>query len=138
MKESYPIIHYPSLSKSELIRKTLNEDVTDMLIDRWLEHRNDAYFDWFARLRDKKHATQCSKGQLLAWNKGDFVPENFFARTVDTGRVIPLDRTWATHVYFHRTMLDKKLSMLPVVYTIVRRRFILHMIPLSTVFSTAA
>ena len=38
---------------------------------------------------------------------------------MDTGRIIPLDRTWITHVYHHHTMQDRKLSMMPVIYTIV-------------------
>ncbi|TDL22165.1 hypothetical protein BD410DRAFT_788874 [Rickenella mellea] len=115
----YSIIQPPPLSKSELICKVLDDDVTDMLIDKWLEHRNDAYFDWFNQLRDRKMESKCFKGQMLAWNKGDFVPENFFCRTVDTGRLIPLDRTWTTHVYHHRTMQDRKLSMMPVLYTML-------------------
>ena len=90
-----------------------------MLIDKWLEHRHDAYSEWLERVRERRHVSQCPKGQLLAWNKGEFIPENFFTRTVDTGRVIPLDRTWNTHVYCHHSMHDKKMSMLPVVYTIV-------------------
>lgn len=59
--------------------------------------------------------------QLILWSKGDFMPENVFCRTVDTGRLIPLDRTWTTHVYHHRTMQDRKLSMMPVVFTMVRK-----------------
>lgn len=51
--------------------------------------------------------------------KGDFVPENVFIKTVDTARLIPLDRTWTTHVYHHRSMEDRKLSMMPVVFTMV-------------------
>lgn len=116
--EPYPITSPPPLSMSELICKTLNEDVTDLLIDKWLEHRHDVYWDWFGDLRNKI-PSQCLRGQLLAWNKGDFVPENFFTRTVDTGRIIPLDRTWITHVYHHHTMQDRKLSMMPVIYTIL-------------------
>ncbi|KAH8114541.1 hypothetical protein DFH11DRAFT_226855 [Phellopilus nigrolimitatus] len=117
--EPYPIILPPPLTMSELICKSLDEDVTDMLIDKWLEHRHDAYWSWFGSLRDRRDSTQCTRGQMLAWNKGEFVPENFFCRTVDTGRVVPLDRTWTTHVYYHRTMQDRKLSMMPVVYTML-------------------
>jgi len=108
---------------SELVCKTLDHDATDVLIDKWLEHRNDAYWDWFLRVRERRHSALHSlqRGeQLLAWSKGDFVPENIFMRTVDTARLIPLDRTWTTHVYHHRSMQDRKLSMMPVVFTMVR------------------
>jgi hypothetical protein len=109
------------LSSSELVCKSLDHDATDLLIDKWLEHRNDAYWDWFHGLREKKHAAVNGKlGQLLVWNKGEFIPENVFCRTVDTGRLIPLDRTWTTHVYHHRSMMERKLSMMPVVFTMVR------------------
>lgn len=107
---------------SELVCKTLDHDATDVLIDKWLEHRNDAYWDWFLRVRERRHLamTALQRGeQLLAWSKGDFVPENIFMRTVDTARLIPLDRTWTTHVYHHRSMQDRKLSMMPVVFTMV-------------------
>jgi hypothetical protein len=119
----YSPIQPPSLSMSELVCKTLDHDATDVLIDKWLEHRNDAYWDWFLRVRERRHSALCSlrRGdQLLAWSKGDFVPENIFMRTVDTARLIPLDRTWTTHVYHHRSMQDRKLSMMPVVFTMVR------------------
>jgi hypothetical protein len=118
----YSPIHPPRLSMSELICKTLDHDATDVLIDKWLEHRNDAYWDWFLRVRERRHSALRSlrRGdQLLAWSKGDFVPENIFMRTVDTARLIPLDRTWTTHVYHHRSMQDRKLSMMPVVFTMV-------------------
>jgi hypothetical protein len=38
-----------------------------MLIDKWLEHRNDAYWDWFQDVRDRKHAANAAlhKGQIL-------------------------------------------------------------------------
>jgi hypothetical protein len=39
---------------------------------------------------------------------------------VDTFRLIPLDRTWTTHVYHHKSMQDRKLSMMPVVFTMVQ------------------
>lgn len=106
---------------SELVCKTLDHDATDMLIDKWLEHRNDAYWDWFHGVRERKHAANTQKQQLLVWNKGDFVPENIFIKTVDTGRLIPLDRTWTTNVYHHRSMQERKLSMMPVVFTMVRQ-----------------
>jgi hypothetical protein len=107
---------------SELVCKTLDHDATDVLIDKWLEHRNDAYWDWFMHVRERRHSAMhgLQRGeQLLAWSKGDFVPENIFMRTVDTARLIPLDRTWTTHVYHHRSMQDRKLSMMPVVFTMV-------------------
>jgi hypothetical protein len=113
----------PSLSMSELVCKTLDHDATDVLIDKWLEHRNDAYWDWFMRVRERRHSAlrTLQRGeQVLSWSKGDFVPENIFMRTVDTARMIPLDRTWTTHVYHHRSMQDRKLSMMPVVFTMVR------------------
>jgi hypothetical protein len=121
-----PNIHYsplspPSLSMTELVCKTLECDATDLLIDKWLEHRNDAYWEWFQRVRERKHAANIArKGQILLWNKGVFVPENVFCRTVDTFRLIPLDRTWTTHVYHHKSMQDRKLSMMPVVFTMVQ------------------
>lgn len=106
---------------SELVCKKLDHDATDVLIDKWLEHRNDAYWDWFQRVRERRHAANVllRSTQLLLWSKGDFVPENIFVRTVDTSRLIPLDRTWTTHVYHHRSMEDRKLSMMPVVFTMV-------------------
>lgn len=119
----YSPMQPPSLSMSELVCKTLDHDATDVLIDKWLEHRNDAYWDWFMHVRERRHSAlhALQRGeQLLAWSKGDFVPENIFMRTVDTARLIPLDRTWTTHVYHHRSMQDRKLSMMPVVFTMVR------------------
>ncbi|KAL0961473.1 hypothetical protein HGRIS_006417 [Hohenbuehelia grisea] len=124
----YSIFTPPSLSMSELVKKTLDSDATDMLIDEWLKHRgtgNDAYHDWFRDVRDRKHAHSQMK-QMIVWNKGEFVPENIFCRTVDTGRLIPLDRTWTTHVYHHRSMQDRKLSMMPVVYTMLPDLMILR------------
>ncbi|KAL9711353.1 hypothetical protein Ac2012v2_005898 [Leucoagaricus gongylophorus] len=101
-----------------------------MLIDKWLEHRSsghDAYHDWFYELRTRRHAAQNPvKKQVIAWNKGDFVPENIFCRTVDTGRLIPLDRTWTTHVYHHKTMSERKLSMMPVVFTMLPELMLLR------------
>ncbi|KAG9315869.1 hypothetical protein JVU11DRAFT_3518 [Chiua virens] len=110
---------------SELVCKTLDHDATDMLIDKWLEHRNDAYWEWFQGVRERKHASNTLRRQVIVWSKGDFVPENIFCRTVDTGRLIPLDRTWTTHVYHHRSMQDRKLSMMPVVFTMVVITFII-------------
>lgn len=123
----------PSIAMSELVCKTLDHDATDVLIDKWLEHATQStspqgYSDWFSRVRDRKHAVN-ARGcaghgpalaqQVVLWNKGEFVPENVFCRTVDTGRIIPLDRTWSTHVYHHRSLQDRKLSMMPVVFTMV-------------------
>ncbi|KAG2101062.1 uncharacterized protein F5147DRAFT_709640 [Suillus discolor] len=118
-KRHYSALSQPTLSMSELICKTLDHDATDMLIDKWLEHRNDAYWEWFQGVRERKHAANSLRRQVLVWNKGDFLPENIFCRTVDTGRLIPLDRTWSTHVYHHRSMQDRKLSMMPVVFTML-------------------
>ncbi|KAA1469601.1 hypothetical protein DENSPDRAFT_835238 [Dentipellis sp. KUC8613] len=127
---------------SELVCKTLDHDATDVLIDKWLEHRNDAYWDWFMRVRERRHAARAQASnssaneaqtvalqqgaQLLMWNKGDFVPENVFVRTVDTSRLIPLDRTWTTHVYHHRSMQERKLSMMPVVFTMLPELMLLR------------
>lgn len=120
-QKHYSPIRAPSLSMSELVCKTLDCDTTDLLIDKWLEHRNDAYWDWFQRVRERKHVVNAAKkGQVLLWNKGAFVPENIFCRTVDTGRLIPLDRTWTTHVYHHKSMQERRFSMMPVVFTMVR------------------
>lgn len=122
-----PGLHYskfipPSLAMSELECQKLDNDATDMLIDKWLErpHRPDSYYDWFQRVRERKHAANelARRDQILLWNKGVFVPENIFTRTVDTGRLIPLDRTWVTHVYHHRSM--KRLTMMPVIFSMVR------------------
>jgi hypothetical protein len=41
---------------SELVCKTLDHDATDVLIDKWLEHRNDAYWDWFMHVRERRHS----------------------------------------------------------------------------------
>ncbi|TFK52315.1 hypothetical protein OE88DRAFT_1734334 [Heliocybe sulcata] len=125
--QHYSALNMPSLEMSELVRKTLDHDATDVLIDKWLEHRNDAYWDWFNRVRERKHAAnQGTVSQILLWNKGDFVPENVFCRTVDTKRLIPLDRTWTTHVYYHRTMQERKLSMMPVVFTMLPELMLLR------------
>lgn len=125
-----PARHYskfipPSLAMSELVCQKLDNDATDMLIDKWLErpHRPDSYHDWFQRVRERKHLANTNahiarRDQVLLWNKGVFVPENIFTRTVDTGRLIPLDRTWVTHVYHHRSM--KRLTMMPVIFSMVR------------------
>ncbi|KAH8818636.1 hypothetical protein DL96DRAFT_1621623 [Flagelloscypha sp. PMI_526] len=118
----------PSLSMSELVKTTLDHESTDMLIDKWLEHRgsgHDAYHEWFLDVRERKHAASQRK-QIIAWTKGEFVPENIFCRTVDTGRLIPLDRTWTTHVFHHRSMSDRKLSMMPVVFTMLPELMLLR------------
>lgn len=122
-KQYYSIFSPPSLSMSELVKTTLDHDSTDMLIDRWLDHRghgNDSYHEWFRDIRERKHAAHSQKKQIVAWNKGEFAPENVFCRTVDTGRLIPLDRTWTTHVYHHQSFQDRNLPMTPVVFTMVR------------------
>ncbi|KAF9465263.1 hypothetical protein BDZ94DRAFT_1254119 [Collybia nuda] len=123
----YSIFSPPSLSMSELVKTTLDHDSTDMLIDKWLEHRtpHDSYHDWFRLVRDRKHAHSQTK-QIIAWNKGTFMPENVFCRTVDTGRLIPLDRTWTTHVYHHQSMQERKRSMMPVVFTMLPELMLLR------------
>jgi hypothetical protein len=135
----YSKFRWPTIAMSELACKTLDHDHVDVLIDKWLEHPG-SYWDWFERVRERKHQAIQRDGlsgngsllpgsQLLLWNKGDFVPENVFSRTVDTGRLIPLDRTWSTHVYHHHSLQDRKLSMMPVVFTMVcpnARLFPLH------------
>ncbi|EIW81204.1 hypothetical protein CONPUDRAFT_165415 [Coniophora puteana RWD-64-598 SS2] len=125
-KRTYSALSQPRLSMSELVCKTLDHEVTDMLIDKWLEHRNDAYWDWFQAVRERKHAANALRRQIVVWNKGEFVPENVFCRTVDTGRLIPLDRTWTTHVYHHKSMQDRKLSMMPVVFTMLPELMLLR------------
>ncbi|RDX42639.1 hypothetical protein OH76DRAFT_1362457 [Lentinus brumalis] len=118
----------PSLAMSELECQKLDNDATDMLIDKWLErpHRPDSYYDWFQRVRERKHLANASarRDQVLLWNKGVFVPENIFTRTVDTGRLIPLDRTWVTHVYHHRSM--KRLTMMPVIFSMLPELMLLR------------
>lgn len=120
----YTIFTPPSLSSSELICTTLDHDTTDVLIDKWLGHRSpgddDVYQDWFSDLSLRKNVAQNpTRRQMVAWNKGEFVPENIFCRTIDTGRLLPLDRTWTTRVYHHKSMSERKLSMMPVVFTMV-------------------
>ncbi|TFK17072.1 hypothetical protein FA15DRAFT_676323 [Coprinopsis marcescibilis] len=116
---------------SELVKTTLDHDSTDMLIEKWLEHRSnahDAYHEWFRDIRERQlhHRASSHTKQIIAWNKGEFVPENIFCRTVDTGRLIPLDRTWTTHVYHHHSMSERKLSMLPVVFTMLPELMLLR------------
>ncbi|KAF8628647.1 hypothetical protein AX15_003779 [Amanita polypyramis BW_CC] len=128
----YSIFQPPSLSMTELVKTTLDDDTTGLLIDKWLEQVNyglNAYHDWFRNVRDRKHAHTLSlKRQIIAWDstRRDFVPENIFCRTVDTGRLIPLDRTWTTHVYHHHSMSGRKLSMMPVVFTMLPELMILR------------
>ncbi|KAH9850110.1 hypothetical protein C2E23DRAFT_735639 [Lenzites betulinus] len=128
-----PGLHYskfipPSLSISELECQKLDNDATDMLIDKWLErpHRPDSYYDWFQRVRERKHDANARqrREQILLWNKGVFVPENIFTRTIDTGRLIPLDRTWVTHVYHHRSM--RRLTMMPVIFSMLPELMLLR------------
>ncbi|KAM6494447.1 hypothetical protein JOM56_010808 [Amanita muscaria] len=124
----YSIFRPPRLSMTELVKTTLDHDSTDMLIQRWLQHQNsglDAYHEWFRDIREKRRAC-ANKHQVIAWNKGEFAPENVFCRTVDTGRLIPLDRTWTTHVYHHHSMSERKLSMDPVVFTMLPELMILR------------
>ncbi|KAG6816823.1 hypothetical protein H0H87_002666 [Tephrocybe sp. NHM501043] len=128
-KQYYSIFSPPSLSMSELVKTTLDHDETDLLIDQWLDHRGHgqiAYHEWFRDIRERKHAAQSQKKQLIAWNKGDFAPENVFCRTVDTGRLIPLDRTWTTHVYHHQSFQDRGLPMKPVVFTMLPELMLLR------------
>lgn len=44
MPRRYSPLNRPLLSMSELVCKTLDHDATDVLIDKWLENRNDAYW----------------------------------------------------------------------------------------------
>jgi hypothetical protein len=124
----YSKFRRPSIEMSELVCKTLDHDAADVLIDRWLKHPSHSYWDWLRSVRERKHAhlargqdEDAPASQLLLWNKGDFVPENVFSRTVDTGRLIPLDRTWTTHVFHHHSLDDRQLSMSPVVFTMVSK-----------------
>ncbi|KAH9936348.1 uncharacterized protein B0H18DRAFT_973495 [Fomitopsis serialis] len=118
----------PNLSMSELVCQKLDNDATDLLIDKWLErpHSPDAYYDWFQRVRERRHAANANicKEQILLWSKGVFVPENIFTRTVDTGRLIPLDRTWVTHVYHHHSM--SRLNMMPVIFSMLPELMLLR------------
>ncbi|KAH9483863.1 hypothetical protein JR316_0003341 [Psilocybe cubensis] len=123
----YSIFSPPSLSMSELVKTTLDHESTDRLIEKWLEHHNaghDAYNEWFRDVRERKH--EHFGKQIIAWNKGAFAPENVFCRTVDTGRLIPLDRTWTTHVFHHHSMQERKRSMMPVVLTMLPELMLLR------------
>ncbi|KAJ7643798.1 hypothetical protein FB45DRAFT_736502 [Roridomyces roridus] len=123
----YSLFSPPYLSTSELVKTTLDHDSTDMLIDQWLQYRgygHDAYHEWFRDVRERRHAA--FDKQSIVWNKGDFVPENLFCRTIDTGRLIPLDRTWKTHLYHHRSIKERKLPMMPVVFTMLPELMLLR------------
>ncbi|KAJ3812651.1 hypothetical protein EV368DRAFT_37645 [Lentinula lateritia] len=113
----------PTLAMTELVKMTLDHHHAADLISKWLEHRNDTYTDWFFSRRDQKHDR--NQRQMLLWNKGDFLLENIFCRTVDTGRLIPL-RTWTTHVYCHRSIHDRKRPMMPVVFTMLPELMLLR------------
>ncbi|KIY46715.1 hypothetical protein FISHEDRAFT_46722 [Fistulina hepatica ATCC 64428] len=124
----YSPLRPTTLAMSELVETTLDHDSTDMLIDKWLEHRgnaHDAYHEWFLDVRERKHAI-AHKKQMLLWTKGDFMPENIFCRTVDTGRLIPLDRTWKTHVYCHCSVNERKRTTMSVVFTMLPELMILR------------
>lgn len=118
------------MKELELTVKTLDHDATDLLIDKWLEHRggngDDSYSEWFKAVRERMHASNSRVKQSIIWNKGEFVPENVFCRTVDTCRLIPLDRTWTTHVYHHKSMSERRLSMMPVVFTMLPELMLLR------------
>ncbi|KJA27482.1 hypothetical protein HYPSUDRAFT_35381 [Hypholoma sublateritium FD-334 SS-4] len=127
----YSILSPPQLSMSELVKTTLDHDSTDLLIDKWLDHRNighDTYHEWFKDVRERRHkdVTKLVEKQVIAWNKGPFAPENVFCRTVDTGRLIPLDRTWTTHVFHHHAMQERRLSMMRVVFTMLPELMLLR------------
>ncbi|THU97121.1 hypothetical protein K435DRAFT_965649 [Dendrothele bispora CBS 962.96] len=116
-----------SLDMTELVKTTLDDESTLMLIDKWLEHRgqpHDAYYEWFRDVRERRQSH--NQKQILVWNKGEFDPENIFCRTVDTGRLIPLHRMWTTHVYCHRSMQERKLPMLQVVFTMLPELMLLR------------
>ncbi|KAF9475063.1 hypothetical protein BDN70DRAFT_884176 [Pholiota conissans] len=117
---------------SELIKTTLNGDSTDLLMDKWLDHdRNiahDTYHEWFKDVRERRHndIANLAEKQVIAWNKGAFSPENVFCRTVDTGRLISLGRTWTTHVYHHHAIQERQLSMMRVVFTMLPELMLLR------------
>ncbi|KAF7314632.1 MYND finger domain-like protein [Mycena kentingensis (nom. inval.)] len=121
----YSLLFPPRLSLSELVQTTLSHDSTDALIDRWLEHRgygHDVYYEWFKDVRERKQAGHDT--QNIVWNKGEFVPENIFCRTVDTGRLIPLDRTWTTHLFHHRSLPER--NAMPIVFTMLPELMLLR------------
>lgn len=120
MYDHYPLISAPSLSMSELVCKTFDEHNTSAVIGKWLKTRHAMYQDWFKSLRDRQAGSQWQEGQMLAWNKGDFAPENIFCRTVDTCRVLPFVRSWTTNVYYHKTMLRPAHKSAAVLLTLVR------------------
>ncbi|KAF5344868.1 hypothetical protein D9758_011574 [Tetrapyrgos nigripes] len=115
-----------SLDQTELVKTTLDDDSTLMLIDKWLEHRqpHEAYYEWFRDSRDRRQIP--NQRQILIWNKGEFDTTNIFCRTVDTGRLMPLHRMWTTHVYCHRSMQERKLPMLQVVFTMLPELLLLR------------
>ncbi|KAG6830579.1 hypothetical protein H0H92_016030 [Tricholoma furcatifolium] len=128
-KQFYSVLSPPSLSMSELVKTTFGHDETDLLIDQWLDprgHGQFAYQEWLRDIRERKHAAQSQMKQIIAWNKGDFTPDNVFCRTVDTGRLIPLDRPWTTHVYHHQSYADRGLPMKPVVFTMLPELMLLR------------
>ncbi|KAJ7069491.1 hypothetical protein C8F01DRAFT_1112943 [Mycena amicta] len=124
----YSLFAPPRLSLSELVQTTLSHDSTDLLIDKWLEHRgygHDVYYEWFKDVRERKQTAQDM--QSIVWNKGDFVPENIFCRTVDSGRLIPLDRTWSNVLFHHRSMpAERNGNGMPIVFTMLPELMLLR------------
>ncbi|KIK69783.1 hypothetical protein GYMLUDRAFT_34180 [Collybiopsis luxurians FD-317 M1] len=118
--QHYSPFRPPSLSMTELIKTTLDEDSVYELINRWFERPQDLWTDWFC---SRKYARD--QKQILVWNKGDFLLENIFCRTIDTGRLVPL-RTWTTHIYYHRSIQDRKRPMKPVVFTMLPELLLLR------------
>ncbi|KAF5380692.1 hypothetical protein D9757_007038 [Collybiopsis confluens] len=120
-QQHYSIFRPPSLSMSELVKTTFDEDVAFDLINRWLDRPQDLWTDWFCSRKYSK-----DQKQILVWNKGDFVLDNIFCRTVDTGRLMPL-RGWTTHIY-HRSesLQDRKRPMKPVLFTMLPELLLLR------------
>lgn len=125
--DRYPIIAAPPLSMSELICKTYEDNVASALLDAWFKRHHKQFSDWFEKLRGGHEIPHRQRGQLLAWNTGEFAPENIFCRTVDTARVIPLDRTWTTHIYYHKIWRDHEQHLLKLLLSMVRRNAIIRL-----------
>lgn len=104
----YPLISFPPLSRSGLDCKIVSEERNSQRLREWHEafHRPNLFPNWLKKVRERTTSGDAveSQKQILLWTKGSYTFRNVFARTVDTGRLLPLDRTWTTHIYYHNTL----------------------------------